>query len=158
MPTGNHSRPANSSSIPRTPPTVPWLPFALGCAARSSRTERRTRGCDRRRHDRGTTPVGFRKMFVGGSVGGVFAVGSHGSGTKDTSTCVRGVSRAARVSLLGRLEYTHRLEVHFRVVTKDLNQVSYLREIASPRCSFLPVNKYSHFTGKNYLANRHHFS
>jgi hypothetical protein len=46
---------------------------ALGRAARSSRSERRTRGGDRGRLDRCFTPVGLGPVPVGGSGGGVFA-------------------------------------------------------------------------------------
>jgi len=52
---------------------------ALGRPARSGRSERRTRGCHCGRQDRGSTPVGLRKMFVGGSGRRVFAVGSRWS-------------------------------------------------------------------------------
>ena len=47
----------------------------LGRAARSGRAERRACGFDRGRQDREPAPVGLRSVPVGGSGGGVFAVG-----------------------------------------------------------------------------------
>ena len=50
---------------------------AARCPARSGRTDRGPCGCHCRRQDRGVTPVGLGKMFVGGSGGVVFAVRSR---------------------------------------------------------------------------------
>jgi hypothetical protein len=63
----------------------------VGRAARSSRPERRARGCHCGRQDRRVTPVGLGSVPIGGSGGGVFAGAKTGSpilGLRPCGHCV----------------------------------------------------------------------
>jgi hypothetical protein len=72
--TAPHAHPLKGSTVGRI---VGRSDLALlGRAARPGCADRRTRGCDGRRQDRRSMRAGFGEMFVGGSGGRVFAVGS----------------------------------------------------------------------------------
>jgi len=72
QPTANPTRPLRC-------PGTPYHDDGLSarCPARSSRAERRPRGCHCGRQDRRATPVGIGSVPVGGSGGGVFANGGR---------------------------------------------------------------------------------